>query len=239
MTRGHLEYRGRISRQAFTAWCAGRDGRKAIDRVAAGIRFSIVGRGRSARRRLWRNLETVTRTAAFAQAASAEPASFLRILAAACYADALPRVHVNARRLVLVPRALLAGRARADVLARLLRSPALAGLDDDLRVFVLEHMVSEMDAALRAASLSPRRPVSAHDGWACVGARLGTVWLDPLWAGPNGTGHLFMYEMPPQGLSRRDARAIESAMEQVSEAAAGLSRNARDVILRSASARHA
>jgi hypothetical protein len=239
VTRGRLEYRGRISRPPFTAWCATSDGRKAIAAVAAGIRFSMLGRARSARRRLWRRLEEVTRTDAFAQAIGEEPARYLQILADACYADALPRVHVAVRRLVLVPRALVAGRAKADIIARLLRSPALAGLDDDVRFFVLDQIVNELDAALRGASPSPKRAVSAHDGWACVGVRLGTVWLDPLWAGRDGTGHLFMYEMSPHGLARRDARALEAAMEQMSDAAAALSRNARDVILRSANFHHA
>jgi hypothetical protein len=235
---GRLEYRGRITRQPFTAWCATSAGRKAIARVAAGIRFAIFGRTRRAQRRLWRSLEDVSRTDAFAKAMAAEPDRYLQTLAEVCYAEALPRLHVAIRRLVLAPRALVAGRAKADVFTRLMTSPALAGLDDDLRKFVLDQIVNEMDAALRGASPSPKRPVTARDGWVCVGVRLGTVWLDPLWAGPDATGHVFMYELPPQGLTRRDCKAIEAAMEQMSGAAASLSRNARDAVLRSAASLH-
>jgi hypothetical protein len=235
VNRGRLVYRGRVTRRPFTAWCASGAGRKAIARVAAGIRFSIFGRARSAQRRLWRNLDEVSRSDAFAQALGAEPDRYLQTLADVCYAEALPRVLVGVRRLVLAPRALVAGRAKADVFTRLLRAPALADLDDDVRSFLLDQVVNEMDAALRGASPSPKRPVTARDGWVCVGARLGTVWLDPLWAGPDATGHVFMYEMPPQGLTRRDCKALEKAMERLSGAAASLSRNARDVMLRSAS----
>jgi hypothetical protein len=239
VNRGRLEYRGRITRQPFTAWCGTSAGRKAVGRVAAGVRFSLFGRARSAQHRLWRGLEDVSRTDAFAKAIAAEPAHYLQILADVCYADALPRVRVGVRRLVLAPRALVAGRAKAGVFTRLLPSPALAGLDDDVRSFVLDQMVNEMDAAVRGAPPSPKHPVTARDGWVCVGVRLGTVWLDPLWAGPDATGHVFLYEMPPQGLTRQDCKALEAAMEQLSGAAASLSRNARDVMLRSASVRRA
>jgi hypothetical protein len=236
--RGQLEYSGRISRQPFTAWCATNAGRKAIARVGAGLRFKFFRRVRRAQRRLWRNLQDVSRTDAFTKAMAAEPERYLQTLAGACYAEALPRAHVAIHRLVLAPRAFVAGRAKADVFTRLLPSPALAGLDDDVRKFVLDQIVNEMDAAVRRASPSAKRPVAARDGWVCVGARLGTVWLDPMWAGPDGTGHLFMYELPRQGLTRRDCKALETAMEQMSGAAASLSRNARDALLRSAASLH-
>lgn len=237
--RGRLEYRGRITRPPFTRWCTSSAGRKAIARVAAGIHFSLLGRSRSAQRRLWRDLDAASRTPAFAAMLGAEPDRYLKILSDACYADALPRAHVALRRLVLAPRALIDGRAKADALARLGRAPALAGLDDDVRTFLLNQIVIEMDAALRGASPSPKRPVHGRDGWVCVGVRLGTVWLDPLWAGPDGTGHVFMYELPRQGLSRRDGKAIEAAMDQMSRDAASLPRLARDAVFRSAAARRA
>jgi hypothetical protein len=237
VNRGRLEYSGRVSRQPFTAWCATNAGRKAVAHVAAGIRFSLFGRTRAAQKRLWRTLDTVSRTGAFKNTMNAEPANYLQILADVCYAESLPRAHVAMRRLVLAPRALVSGRANASACARLLQSPAFTGLDELVRQFVLGQMVNEMDAALRRASPSPKRPVGARDGWVCVGVRLGTVWMDPLWAGPDGTGHVFMYEMPPQGLSRRDRKALDAAIEQMSGAASTLSRDARDVMLRAASAR--
>ena len=239
VTRGQLEYGGRITRQPFTAWCATRTGRTAIARVAGGIRFSLFGRERSARRRLWRNLDEVARSREFANVIAREPERYLQILADACYAAALPRAHVALRRLVLTPRALVTGRAKADVVNRLKLSAMLAPLDRDVRTFLLDQIVNEMDAAVRGASPSPRHPVQARDGWACVGVRLGTVWLDPLWAGPDGTGHVFMYEMPRQGLSRRDRKALEAQMDQMSGAVSILSRESRDALIRSAALRGA
>ena len=239
VNRGHLEYRGRIRREAFTTWCATKAGQRAIARVAAGIRFSFFGRGRSARRRLWRSLDEVLRSREFTRLMEAEPDRYLQVLADACYAEALPRLHVALRRLVLMPRALVTGRAKADVYNRLRLSAVLAPLDVDLRAFVLDRIVVEMDAALRGATPSARKPVRARDGWACVGVRLGTVWLDPLWAGPDGTGHLFMYEMPPQGPSRKDCKALDAAMGQLSGTVSTLSRESRDALIRSAALRRA
>jgi hypothetical protein len=156
VSRGRLEYRGRITRQPFTAWCATRAGQKAIDRVAAGIRFAIFGRARSARKRLWRALDEVSRTREFANIMAAEPDRYLQALADACYADALPRSHVALRRLVLMPRALVSNRAKADASNRLRLSAVLAPLDADLRVFLLDQIVNEMDAALRSAGAGSR-----------------------------------------------------------------------------------
>jgi len=235
--RGRLEYRGRINRQPFKDWCATKEGSDAIARVAKGLRFSLFGRARSARRRLWQELHTASCTGAFTSAIAAEPAHFTQAIADVCYADALPRSHVAQGRVVLAPRALAVGRARAAVFARLMASPIFAGIDEAVRTFLLDRLVIEMDQALRDASPAPRRPVLAKDGWACVGVRLGTVWAEPLWAGPYGAGHLFMYELPPRKLARREYKALEAAIEDISSSVSTLSRTARDAMMRAATLR--
>jgi hypothetical protein len=233
--RGRLHYRGRINKQPFRDWCATKEGAGAIARVAAGIRFSLVGRARTARRRLWRALDVATRSEGFGSAVVAEPGHFMQAMADVCYADGLPRAHIARGRLVLTPRALVMCRAQAGVFGRLMQSPALSAVDESVRTFLLEHLVIEMDAALRDAS--PRRPVFANDGWACIGVRLGIVWADPLWAGPYGTGHLFMYELPSRGLTRSEHKAIGQAIEKISGDVSTLSRTARDAMLRVATLR--
>lgn len=235
--RGRLEYRGRITRQPYIEWCATKEGTEAVARVAKGIRFSFVGRSRSARRRLWQSLAAASRTEAFCAAISAEPDHFAQAIADICYADALPRTHVALGRVVLAPRTLAMGRARAGVFARLMSAPALAGVDDAVRTFLLDQLVLEMDAALSKASPVPRRPILAKNGWVCIGVRLGTVWADPLWAGPYGSGHLFMYEMPPRSLTRREYKALEAAIDDIASSVSMLSRTARDAMLRAATLR--
>jgi hypothetical protein len=234
VSRGRLAYGGRITRAPFTQWCATRQGREAVARAAAGVRFSLFGRSHAARSRLWRDLEAATRSEAFVEMAGGEPARYLQILADACYANGLPRAHIASRRLVVVPRAFVLGRAEAAAATRLMSASALAGVEPAIRTFLVQQIVAGMDAAVRAAS-TPKAPVQARDGWACVGAHLGVVWMDALWAGPDGTGHLFMYEVPPQGIGRRDRHALNEAMQRLGEDVARLSRTARDTLLRSAS----
>jgi hypothetical protein len=235
VNRGRLEYRGRITRDPFTAWTATKDGREAVARQARGIRFHLLGRSRGARRGMWRTLEAASRSEPVAAAIALEATYYMRLLASLCYASALPRTHIALHRLVLAPRAMAAGRAHAGVFARMADLPALAELDEALRAFFLHQLVIEMDAALRTAAPSPRRPVQAQDEWACVGVSIGMVWVDRILAGPDGTGHVFMYEFPRDSLSRRNRKALEQAIEQMAASASALSRAERFALIRSAS----
>src|SRR5262249_62106084 len=54
VSRGRLEYRGRITREPFRQWASTKEGTEAIARVASGLGFSLFGRSRAARRRMWR-----------------------------------------------------------------------------------------------------------------------------------------------------------------------------------------
>jgi hypothetical protein len=80
----------------------------------------------------------------------------------------------------------------------------------------------------------PRRPVLAADGWCCIGIRLGTVWADPIWAGTYHAGHLFMYELRERQLNRREYKALDAGIQQMSGTVSTLSRTARDAMLRAA-----
>jgi hypothetical protein len=232
--KGSLVYGGRITREPFTRWTATKRGLDAVAAVARTIRFSLVGRSRSARRRLWRALDAASRTVSFTTVVGAEASRYMQVLASVAYADALPRTNIALRRLVLVPRAMITGRAQAGVIGRLGKAPEFAGVDDAVRAFFFEQLVIEMDAALQKSSPTPRRPVHVGGEWACVGVSMGTVWVDRLWAGPDGTGHVFMYECPPGGLSRKDRKALESAIAQMSASVSSLSRAERAALVQSA-----
>lgn len=234
---GRLEYRGRITKTPFARWCETKNGQDAIGRVASEIRFALFGKRRAARSRLWRALDTASQTSGFLLAVRTEASRYMELLAASAYADALPRAHVALRRLVLAPRAMIAGRAHLAMSQRLGPAPELAGVDESVRRFLIDQLVTEMDTALRKASPSPKRPVQAHEGWACVGVHVGMVWVDSLWSGPDGTGHIFLYELPPDGLARRDRKALEAAIAQMSSSVSSLSRMQRGALVRAASYR--
>lgn len=166
-----------------------------------------------------------------------EAPRYMQMVAKLAYSDGLPRAHIALHRLVLVPRALIAGNARVALCKRLANLPELAAIDEAVRIFFFDQLIIEMDAALQKGALSVRNPVQAQDEWACVGVSKGVVWVDPLWAGPDGTGHLFMYEFPRAGFSRQDRKALESAIADMSTTVASLTDLQRNAMIRTVTAR--
>jgi hypothetical protein len=234
VSAGRLQYRGRITREPFTRWTATKEGAAVVAHAAAGIRFALFGRSAAARRRMWRALENAARGESLATAVAGEAARYMETLTALSYGDALPRVHVALHRLILLPRAMVAGPVRAGLFKRLADAPALAALDETTRGFFLDQIAIELDMALQKAAPSPRRPVLAHEGWACVGVVKGLVWVDPLWAGADGTGHMFMYEFPRAGMPHPKPKELDAAIAQMAAGVATLSRLQRFAIVRAA-----
>ncbi len=204
---------------------------------SAGIRFSVLGRSAAARRRIWKEIEAAARAESLVAALADEATRYMHVLAALSYSDALPRVHIALHRLVLLPRAMIAGHARVALFKRLGDEPALAGLDAATRRFFLNQLVIEMDTALQQASPSPKRPVQAQDEWACVGVSKGLAWVDPLWAGDDATGHVFMYEFPRPGMPHPTPREIDAAIAGMTAGVGTLSRLQRFAMVRAATAR--
>ncbi len=227
---GRVAYRGRISHGPVKAWLATAEGAAAVDGLASQMRFRLLGRARAARRQIWRALESAARTEPLKSAIEAEPACFAASMSAMSYADGLPRAQVDLRRLVVVPRSLIAGHAR-DALRRRIW-PLLTGVDDRVRVFFCEQLLTEIDRAIERAAPAPSRPVHARDDWSCVGTEREYVWIDPLWSGPAWLGHVLMYELPHEGLSRRDRKELERAVDLLKKGVTTLSQRQREGIVR-------
>jgi hypothetical protein len=230
-----LEYRGRITRDPLTKWTGTEEGREAIRRTASGIRFSLVGRTRAAGRRLWRQLEAAARADSLAEAIRREADHYMTHAATLSYSLSLPRAHVALHRLVMVPRALIVTRARAALRERLRHAPALTACDEAVREFFLEQLVTEMELALDKAAPSTKHPVQAQDQWACVGVARGLVWIDRLWSGRDTSGHFFMYEVPREGIGRRERKTLDAAIQALSAQVAPLPQVQRSEMLRLAS----
>jgi hypothetical protein len=236
VSKGRLEYRGRITRDPFTAWTSTPEGQECIQATATTIRFALFGRERAARKQVWRALENAARDEQAIGAIAVETTHYMKLLANLSYVQALPRVQVGLHRLVVVPRTMIAGRGYNALCSRLAKVPALAALDEPSRAFLFEQLLREMDYAVAKTGPTPRRPVHAHEEWACVGVDLELIWVDPMWSGPGWGGHLFMYELPRAGLSRKDLKAVEAALAALTKNIAALSRVQRDNLLRSARA---
>ena len=235
ISRGGLRFRGRITKQPFVVWIATPQGIEAVDAAARELRFCMLGRTRTARRQMWRELRAAVDSEPVRAVLAAEPDRFLAIWTELAYAPALPRISVALRRLVVVPRTMIAARAVAALSARLMAIPEFAVLDEPVRTFFCRRVVWEMDDAIVRAKPSTHRPVATRDSWACVTLDQRFVWVDPLWSGRDWLGHIVLFEMPAEGATRRQRREIESAIEQLQNTLPTLSPVQRDGTVRSAS----
>ena len=233
---GRLRYRGRITRKPFLAWTGTPEGKAAVDTTARGLGFCLFGRTRTARRQMWRRLKSATTNQDVLAALQAEPDRYLAVWTEIAYAPALPRVSVALHRLVVVPRTMIAARALSALTARLMSVPAFAALDGPLRTFLCDRVILEMDAAIRRASPSPKRPVEARESWACVAIDERYMWVDPLWSGRDWLGHVLMFEVPAARPSRKERRELETAVSALQGSLSHLSVVQRDGTVRSASA---
>ena len=132
---------------------------------------------------------------------------------------------------------MVTAHVRVELCKRLADTPGLRALDEEVRNFFLDQAIVEMDAALQKGAPSPKHPVQAHDEWACVGVSKGLVWVDPIWAGADGTGHVFMYEFPRPGMPRPKPRELAAAIGEMSAGVSSLSRLQRFALVRAAAAR--
>jgi hypothetical protein len=231
---GRLRFRGRITKQPVTDWVGSEEGAAAVQAAAQQIRFSLIGRVRSARRRMHRELSEGIATRSVREAIAAESDRYLAAWTELAYAPSLPRATIALHRLVVVPRTLILARSLSGITARLAASPGIASLADPFKVFFARWILCEMDDAIRRSAPTPQRPVYAHESWACVALDTDFTWIDPMWSGPEWRGHVMMFEMPAAGLQRRDRRELEAAIEQLKQTLPNLSRQQRDGTLRMA-----
>jgi hypothetical protein len=229
---GQLNYRGRIGREPFAAWARTPEGEDAIDALARLMRFRLFGRARAARRQIWRELDSAARSEPLRTAIETEAESFASAMADLCYAEGLPRRQFHLQRLVIVPRALVAGRARPALRRRLWSLPPLLTVDESVRGFFCEQLLTEMDRAIDRARPSLSQPVHAHEEWACVGAERQCIWMDPMWSGPEWLGHIVMYELPRAPLSRRERKELERLILDMQKSLTTMSRTEREGIVR-------
>jgi hypothetical protein len=232
VSRERLGYRGRIDRAPYDRWIATGSGAQAIEAAASQLRFRLLGRKRAARRDIWNRLSGAARQDPLRSALDATADLFMGAMSDLAYASALPRTQIALRRVVLVPRVMVAGRGRSTAIARLMRSPGMPDVDDAVKAFFGDEVLAQLDAALQRARPAPSRPVGAPQQWKCVGVETSYAWVDPYWSGPEWFGHLFLYEWPPAGLSRRDRKALEGAIVDLQSAVGTLSRDRRNELVR-------
>lgn len=211
------------------------DGQAAIDLAAKEFGFRLFARWRTSRH-IWRELDRAVRTEPLLGAIQAQGDQFMSAFSDLAYAPALPRLQFALRRLVVVPRTMIGARVHTALIARLQTAGALRHLPEAVQTFFCDQLLREMDAAVFRAKPSPKNPVRARDEWVCVGMDDRFIWVDPLWCGPDRLGHVMMFEMPRDGLSRRQRKELAAAIGQLDTELQSLSRVERDAVVRAASA---
>ena len=228
---GRVVYGGALTRGPYTAWIGTREGTAAVDAVAQGIGFRLLGRKRAARSRIWRELAAAGKSEDGRDALQAAADVYARTISALAYAQGLPRTTVELRRLVLVPRTLVCGRARTAIAARMRACHALAQRSPAERDFLVETVLTHIDEAMRTARPGVQRPVRAADEWVCIGADTRFTWVDQYWSGPGWAGHWFVYELPRTPLSRTTRKALQQAAAELTASLGTLSRERRHALI--------
>lgn len=229
---GRLRFAGRITGEPIREWLASAEGTAAVQAAAAGIRFSLFGRSRSARRQMRRRLRQALAAPSVRETVAAECARYVDAWTPLAYAPSLPRVNIGLQRVVVVPRVMIVWRAASPTTARLAESLQTADVPDPFRAFFATWVVGRMDDAIRRARPSPERPLYAQQPWACVALYGDVVWIDPLLSGTDWQGHVVMFEMPAARLQRRDRRELTATIEELTQSLPNLSRLQRDKTVR-------
>jgi hypothetical protein len=229
-------YSGRVTRGPFNAWTQTLEGRVAVDRAASRIRFSLLGKQRTAARRLWRQLVAATSDKTVAAAIEVEVQSYLERVAELTYAEGLPRGGVSLRRLVVVPSVLLNGAAYTAIAKRLIAHPAFASLEacDALRDFFITTLIREMETAVLGARPSPGAPLAAGADRVIVGMNASFVWRLPLFQEPPWNGHHYVLELTREPIGRAVRKAVEARIASFEASLSAMSRAERTTILRRA-----
>src|SRR5262245_79741 len=229
----HLRYRGRLSRDPYHVWARTSEGTAAIEARVKEDRLFLFRRSR-ARRRMWRDLERAARADVLRAAIQAEADHYSTVIVEASHAPGLPRRTIASHRLIIVPRTLIAARARSGLRRRLFNSEKLRQIDAPVRDFFCEQLVAELDAAIAKSQPSVYRPLMTGETWGCVGYDPEYQWIDPMFSGSGWGGHLLMFEFPREGQSRRTRKEVHGAVQDLGTSLANITHIQRNAIVRTA-----
>ena len=234
-SRGRFIYTGQIARSTFNAWAQSTDGRALVERIGSELRYPFFGRIRTARGRLWRQVRRTIRGAHLASVLQLEVDATLERLDPIVFAHDLPRVSVDFRRLVVVPRSFVNAEAYRGISAAIQSEPVLTTPPQavSLSEWLILTIIDEMEAAIMRERPSATRPLRAADNWIIVGINQQFGWRVPF-EGPAWPGHYYVLEMTARPISRTVRKAVEKAIANLEQALPSLPRNRRSEIIREA-----
>ena len=212
-SRGRVVYTGRIAHAQFSAWTESSGGQSVLANVVRQMRFALFGRMRAARRLVWRQLVRAAQTDTVVVALQREIDEYLRRLDTFAYARELPRVGVDLRRLVVVPRLFVNSDLHHRLHAALDVQPAFSAVEggESLREWFVVTLIDGIEAAVAQARPSPERPLPAGEAWIAVGVNECFKWHVPL-VGTGWRGHYYVLELRPVPITRAVRKATREAI---------------------------
>ncbi len=231
---GRVLYTGRINRSAFAAWCDSPKGQLVLGQIVGRMRFRLFGTMR-ARRQVRRELTGAARSEAVVVALQRELDVYLARLNTFVLARDLPRVSVDLYRLVVIPRLFANGAIYRRIAATLDRHAAFASQHgrQSLRDWFILTVIEAVETAVMQARPSPKRSLSAGDGWIIVGVNDQFEWR-VAFDGPAWPGHYYVLELERLPITRAFRKAAAEAITRLETSLPSLSRLQRNEILREA-----
>jgi hypothetical protein len=235
-SRDGLAYTGRITRGPFNQWTATPEGAAAVNKAASEILFSMWGKARAARRKLWQEISTAVGDDAVTSALQTETRAYLQRLGGLAYADGLPRANVQMHRLVVIPCVLANGDAYAALERRVGVLGPFAALEGGkpLRDFFFLALIHEMCTAVESAGPSPKNPLAGAGAWVTIGMNATFPWRVPIMNEPPWNGHYYVLELRREGMTRALRKAVAADIARLEDQLPRLSRPERAEILRRA-----
>jgi len=233
-SRGRLIYTGHVARSAFNVWAASIDGLELLDKVGFELRWAPFGRIGAARRRVWRELRQTVRSPHLTVALQREVDAVLGRLDTIVHAHDLPRVNVDLRRLVVVPRLFVNAEAYRGISTVLRNEPMFSTAETvALSEWLIVTIVGAMESAVLRERPSVARPLQAAQTWMIVGVNQQFEWRVPF-EGPAWPGHYYALELTAQPITRSVRKAAEKVIGGLEQSLPTLPKNRRSDIIRRA-----
>lgn len=234
-SRGRLTYTGQLDSASFNGWARSPAGVLVLEEVAPAIRFSLLGRMRSARRRVWRQLASAARSSPVIETVRSEATEYIGRLDPIVFAQDLPRVSVDLRRLVVVPRLFANAESYRALYTALRDELAFAAVPggEALREWFVLTMVGSMERAAASARPSTRSPLPVSSDWMVVAVNERFEWRVPF-EGPPWPGHYYLLEITSSPITRGVRNTVDSEIANLERTIPSLARARRSEILRQA-----
>ena len=234
-SRVRAAYTGRLLRDAFAEWAESREGVSALNEIGGEMFFALFGRRQAARSQVWKQLRRAARAEAVSLIAERELDEYLPQLGTLAFSRELPRVGVDLRRLVVVPRMFVNGQSYRRIDTALRTEPEFAELEggDSLCQAFAVTLVDSIATAIAEVRPTPDHPLPAGDDWIAIGVNDRYEWRVPF-NGPAWPGHYFVLEVTRTPLTRAVRKTVAETIAHLEASLASLTPLRRSEILRQA-----